>query len=62
MTFSSKFTGAWIDFRSPFHSFMTVVVGTLVILLTGLTLSSNRYFSARKTDGPLLKPTTNKVR
>jgi len=38
--------GAWPQslaaIRSPFHSFMTIVVGTLVILLIGLSLSALR--------------------
>jgi hypothetical protein len=29
-----------VELQSPFHSFMTVVVGTLVILLVGLGVSS----------------------
>jgi SSS family solute:Na+ symporter len=44
MTLSTA--GAWPQslaaFRSPFHSFMTIVVGTLVILLVGLGLSAFR--------------------
>ncbi len=37
---------AWPEpLRSPFHSFMTVVVGTLVILLVGLGVS--RFFASR---------------
>jgi len=39
MTFSSKWTGALEPFRSPFHSFLTVVIGTLAILLVGLLVS-----------------------
>jgi hypothetical protein len=33
---------AWSRFRSPFHSFMIIVVGTLAILLTGLLVSRFR--------------------
>jgi SSS family solute:Na+ symporter len=34
-------SAAWpVELQSPFHSFMTVVVGTLVILLVGLGVSS----------------------
>jgi SSS family solute:Na+ symporter len=30
---------AWASFRSPFHSFMIIVVGTSVILIVGLAVS-----------------------
>jgi hypothetical protein len=37
---------AWpAGLQNPFHSFMTVVVGTLVILLVGLGVS--RFFGAK---------------
>jgi SSS family solute:Na+ symporter len=39
MTFSPKWTGALEPFRSPFHSFLIIVIGTLTILLVGLTVS-----------------------
>ena len=39
MTFSPKWTGQLEPFGSPFHSFMTIVVGTLTILLVGLLMS-----------------------
>jgi SSS family solute:Na+ symporter len=40
-------SAAWpVEFQSPFHSFMTVVVGTLVILLVGLGVS--RFFGAQR--------------
>jgi len=41
MVFSQShyWPGAWAQWRSPFHSFMVIVVGTLSILLTGLLLS-----------------------
>ncbi len=42
MTFSAGWTGTWARFRSPFHSFLIVVMGTLAILLTGLILSRLR--------------------
>lgn len=36
MTFSDLLTGPLRFLRSPFHSFMTIVVGTLTILLVGM--------------------------
>jgi hypothetical protein len=39
MTFSPKWTGALAAWRSPFHSFLITVFGTLAILLVGLLLS-----------------------
>ncbi|MCX7826489.1 MAG: sodium:solute symporter [Verrucomicrobiae bacterium] len=39
MTFSPKWTGALEPFRSPFHSFLVIVIGTLTILLVGLLVS-----------------------
>ncbi len=49
MTFSPKLTGDLERFRSPFHSFLIVVMGTLAILLVGLFLSR---FRARATPHP----------
>lgn len=40
MSFSPDWTGAWSRFRSPFHNFLVIVIGTLVILLVGLIVSS----------------------
>ncbi len=42
MTFSPGWTGALERYRSPFHTFLVVVMGTLAILLTGLVLSRFR--------------------
>jgi SSS family solute:Na+ symporter len=39
MTFSSQLTGNLTMFRSPFHNLMTIVIGTLAILLIGLVIS-----------------------
>lgn len=39
-TFSPRWTGPWAAFRSPFHSFLTCVIGTLTIFLVGVILSS----------------------
>jgi len=39
MTFSPNLTGTWAFLKSPFHSFMIIVVGTLTILLVGIILS-----------------------
>jgi SSS family solute:Na+ symporter len=52
MSLSPKLGEQWAAFRSPFHSFMVVVVGTMTILLTGLLLS--RFSSAPVRDD--LKP------
>jgi solute:Na+ symporter, SSS family len=42
MTFSPRLTALPVPLRSPFHSFLTVVVGTLAILLVGLVLARIR--------------------
>jgi hypothetical protein len=42
MTFSPAWTGSLARFRTPFHSFLIVVMGTLAILLVGLILSRFR--------------------
>jgi solute:Na+ symporter, SSS family len=42
MTFSPAWTGPLARYRSPFHSFLVVVGGTLTILLVGLLLSRIR--------------------
>jgi SSS family solute:Na+ symporter len=39
MSLSPRFTGSWEAWRSPFHNFMVIVIGTLVILLLGLIIS-----------------------
>lgn len=36
MTFSPKWQGPLLPFKSPFHDFMTIVFGTLAILIVGL--------------------------
>ncbi|HEY4787520.1 MAG TPA: sodium:solute symporter [Bacteroidales bacterium] len=35
--------GIWIHFRSPFHSNLTIVIGTTVIFLAGFLLSARKY-------------------
>lgn len=45
MTLSPQMTGSLEAFRSPFHGFLTIVVGTLTIFLAGLLFSS---WSGRK--------------
>jgi ABC-type Fe3+ transport system permease subunit len=45
MTFSPDWNGALAAWRSPFHSFLITVFGTLAILLVGLLLSR---FSRRR--------------
>ena len=39
MSLSPAWTGEWAQFRSPFHKFMVVVIGTLAILLVGILIS-----------------------
>lgn len=39
MSLSPKLSDEWAWLRSPFHSFLTIVLGTLTILLCGLLLS-----------------------
>lgn len=42
MTFSPQWTGPLAAWRSPFHSFLITVFGTLAILLVGLLMSRRR--------------------
>jgi SSS family solute:Na+ symporter len=42
LSLSPRFSEAWAAWRSPFHSFMVVVIGTLTILLVGLGASRLR--------------------
>jgi len=44
MTFSPKWTGPLRMFRSPFHNFMIIVIGTLTILLVGMGVSRLKRF------------------
>jgi len=46
MVLSPYLTGRWAVLRSPFHAFLIPVLGTLVILLTGLLLS--RFTASRE--------------
>jgi SSS family solute:Na+ symporter len=46
MSLSPSWTGDLARFRSPFHKFMVIVIGTLAILLVGLLIS--RFTSAVK--------------
>lgn len=39
MSLSPKFADEWARWRSPFHNFMVIVIGTLTILLVGLAVS-----------------------
>jgi SSS family solute:Na+ symporter len=43
MSISPRWTGPLAQFRSPFHSFMIIVVGTITILLVGLFVSGLRH-------------------
>jgi len=42
MSLSPKLSDQWAAWRSPFHNFMVIVIGTLVILLVGLLLSCHK--------------------
>jgi hypothetical protein len=42
MSLSPKFSEVWAAWRSPFHSFMVVGIGTLTIMLVGLGVSRLR--------------------
>ena len=39
MTISPTWTGRFEPFRSPFHGFLTIVAGTVVILVVGWLVS-----------------------
>ena len=57
MSLSPKLDEQWAQFRSPFHSFMVIVIGTLTILLVGLVLSRFSKSSA----GPAAPAQGNRV-
>jgi hypothetical protein len=42
MSLSPKWSGAWAAFHSSFHNFLTIVFGTLAILLVGFLLAVKR--------------------
>jgi hypothetical protein len=39
MSLSPRLSADWAAWRSPFHNFMVTVIGTLAILLVGLTIA-----------------------
>ncbi len=39
MSLSPRLSDEWAAWRSPFHNFMVTVIGTLAILLVGLTIT-----------------------
>jgi SSS family solute:Na+ symporter len=45
LSLSPRLNDEWAAFRSPFHSFLVIVIGTLTILLIGLLLSRARVSS-----------------
>jgi len=47
MTLSKNWTGALEPFRSPFHNYMVIVIGTLTILLVGILVSRIRWFHSQ---------------
>ena len=49
MTFSSRLPEEWSQFRSPFNSFLTVVFGTMTILIVGLVVSGVMRRGAKAT-------------
>lgn len=48
---TGRWPESWAHLRSPFHSFMVTVVGTLVILLVGLALANLGRLAARSRTG-----------
>lgn len=48
MSISRDWSGALAPFSSPFHSFLVIVIGTLVILLVGILVSRVRRALERK--------------
>ena len=40
MSLSPKWTGAFAAFKSPFHGFLTIVFGTLAVVLVGLLVTA----------------------
>lgn len=42
MTLSPGWQGALAPYRSPFHNFLTIVFGTLAILLVGFAVAASR--------------------
>jgi SSS family solute:Na+ symporter len=40
--------GKWLNFRSPFHANLTIVIGTMVIFLTGFMLAGTRFKNPEK--------------
>ena len=52
MTLSPKWEGPLAPFRSPFHNFLTIVFGTLAILLIGFALAGRLDSRRRSAQGP----------
>jgi solute:Na+ symporter, SSS family len=50
MTVSPHWVGFWSRLSSPFHQFLVIVIGTLVILLVGLLLARARPVTHSKKD------------
>jgi SSS family solute:Na+ symporter len=48
MSLSPNWTGSWAFYRSPFHKFMIIVIGTITILLVGLLVSRFTSYSGRR--------------
>jgi len=47
ISLASVWPAAWVAFKSPFHKFMAIVVGTVAILLVGLLISAVKSRSER---------------
>jgi hypothetical protein len=47
MSLSPRLPEAWSAWRSPFHNFRVIVIGTLTILLVGLVVSQFRFGVSR---------------
>src|SRR5699024_32395 len=51
MSVSGSWSGKFAAFSSPFHTFLVIVIGTLVILLVGLLVSQiRRYYNGYSKD------------
>lgn len=53
MSLSPRLSEEWAQFRSPFHSFMVIVIGTMTILFVGLLISRFSKVQVNPTDPAL---------
>jgi SSS family solute:Na+ symporter len=54
MSLSPKWTGALAAWKSPFHGFLTIVLGTLAVVLVGLLATT--LFGSRRAGAPASAP------